>query len=109
MQILHALAGIALLLALAWAVSEDRQGVRWRVVVSGLALTILLAGLLLAVPWLTEAVFSLNAGLVALERATQAGTTFVFGFLAGGPAPYTETNPPPPSSSPSAPCLWYWS
>ena len=93
MQALHALAGIAALLALSWALSEDRRGVRWRVVASGLALTVALAGLLLAVPWLKDAVFSLNAALAALERATQAGTTFVFGYLAGGPAPYAETNP----------------
>jgi concentrative nucleoside transporter, CNT family len=93
MQALHALAGTALLLALAWALSEDRRGVRWRVVATGLALTVALAGLLLAVPWLKGAVFSLNAGLAALERATQAGASFVFGFLAGGPAPYAETNP----------------
>ena len=93
MQALHALAGIAALLAVAWVLSEDRRGVRWRVVASGLALTVVLAGLLLAVPWLRNAVFSLNAGLAALERATQAGTTFVFGFLAGGPAPYAETDP----------------
>jgi CNT family concentrative nucleoside transporter len=93
METLHALAGAALLLALAWALSEDRRGVRWRVVASGLALTVALAGLLLAVPWLKAAVFSLNAGLEALDRATQAGASFVFGYLAGGPAPYTATNP----------------
>ncbi len=93
MQALHATAGTALLLALAWAVSEDRRGVRWRVVASGLALTVALAGLMLAVPWLKQAVFSLNAGLTALERATQAGTAFVFGYLAGGPTPWAEANP----------------
>lgn len=94
MHAFHALAGITLLVALAWALSEDRRGVRWRVVAAGLALTVVLAGLLLSVPWLKGAIFSLNAGLVALERSTQAGATFVFGFLAGGPAPYAETNPP---------------
>lgn len=94
MAILHALAGIALLLALAWAVSEDRRGVRWRVVASGMALTVALAALLLAVPWLRGAVFSLNLGLVALERSTQAGAVFVFGYLAGGAPPYAETNAP---------------
>ena len=93
MQALHALAGTAFLLALAWALSEDRRNVRWRVVASGLALTLALVGLLLAVPWLKGAVLSLNEGLAALERATQAGASFVFGFLAGGPAPYAETNP----------------
>jgi len=93
MDTLHALAGIALLITLGWLLSEDRRVVRWRVVASGLALTGALAGLLLAVPWLRDAVFSMNAALVALERATQAGTTFVFGYLAGGPPPYAESNP----------------
>src|SRR5207253_4578533 len=49
--------------------------------------------LLLLVPWLREAVFSLNGALQALERATQAGTSFVFGYLAGGPPPYAESDP----------------
>lgn len=93
MNALHAAAGATFLLALAWALSEDRRAVRWRVVASGMALTVVLAGLLLAVPWLRDAVFTLNGALEALERATQAGTSFVFGFLAGGPAPYAETNP----------------
>ncbi len=94
MQALHALAGAALLLAVAWILSEDRRAVRWRIVASGMALTVALAGLLLAVPWLREAVFSLNAGLQALERSTQAGASFVFGFLAGGEAPYAVTHAP---------------
>jgi CNT family concentrative nucleoside transporter len=33
----------------------------------------------------------LNEGLLALERATQAGTAFVFGYLGGGPVPFTTT------------------
>ena len=93
MQILHALAGIVLLVALGWALSENRRAVRWRVVASGLGLTAALAALLLAIPRLRDAVFSLNDALAALERATQAGTTFVFGYLAGGPAPFVESNP----------------
>jgi len=93
MHALHALAGAALLVLLSWAVSEDRRGVRWRTVAAGLALTVALAGVLLGVPWLRGAVFSLNDGLVALERATQAGATFVFGYLGGGPPPYAETQP----------------
>lgn len=93
MQTLHSLAGIVLLLALSWILSEARRGVRWRLVASGLALTVALAAVLLQVPWLREAVFSLNGALGALERATQAGTSFVFGYLAGGPAPFAEANP----------------
>ena len=92
-QAAHAAAGLAALVALGWVVSEDRPGVRWRIVASGLALQAVLAALLLLVPWLRNAVFSLNHALDALERATQAGTSFVFGYLAGGPAPFVEAHP----------------
>ena len=73
MQVLHSLAGITALLALAWVLSEDRRGVRWKIVATGMALTLALAALLLAIPWLKAAVFSLNAALEALERSTQTG------------------------------------
>src|SRR5258705_9964397 len=93
-QATQALAGIACLVALSWALSEQRAGVRWRVVLAGLALQAVLAALLLLVPWLREAVFSLNGALAVLGRATQEGTRFVFGFLGGGPPPLDPTPPP---------------
>jgi CNT family concentrative nucleoside transporter len=93
MDVFHALSGIAALVLLSWAISEDRRAVHWRLVASGVALQVVLAALLLLVPWLRELVFSLNTALDALERATQAGTTFVFGYLAGGPAPFAQVDP----------------
>jgi CNT family concentrative nucleoside transporter len=93
MDSLHSAAGLTLLVALGWALSEHRAAVRWRVVLAGLALMAILAALLLLVPWLREAVFSVNGALQALERATQAGSSFVFGYLAGGPPPFAETDP----------------
>lgn len=92
-QAAHAAAGLTLLVALSWALSEDRAAVRWRLVAAGLALQVALAALLLLVPWLREALLSLNGALQAVERATRAGTAFVFGYLAGGPAPFEETRP----------------
>ena len=92
LHIAHSLAGIALLVALAWLFSENRGAVRWRLVAVGLALQLLLAALLLLVPFLRELVFSLNGALEALERATQAGTQFVFGYLAGGRTPFEVTD-----------------
>ena len=88
MDLLHALAGLILLVALSWALSEDRSAVRWRVVASGLLLTVVLAALLLLVPPLRAAVFSLNTALGALERATQEGAMFVFGPLADPKQPF---------------------
>ena len=93
MDSLHAAAGLTALVAIAWALSEDRLAVRWRVVVSGLILQAVLAALLLLAPVLRNAVFSLNTALGVLERATVAGTSFVFGYLGGGAAPFEASHP----------------
>src|SRR5262245_37797758 len=93
MNIAHSLAGLACLVALSWLLSEDRRNVRWRIVGSGIALQAALAAILLLIPPIRDAVFSLNEVLAVLERATQAGSSFVFGYLAGGPAPFEEKNP----------------
>jgi CNT family concentrative nucleoside transporter len=90
---LHAAAGLSAIVALAWVLSEDRGRVDWRLVASGLVLQLAFAALLLGLAPLRDAVFALNEGLMALERATQAGSRFVFGYLAGGTAPFEETNP----------------
>jgi CNT family concentrative nucleoside transporter len=87
---LQSLFGFFALHALAWAVSENRRGVAWRPVLAGMALTIGLAALLLKVPVFAEAFLFLNRAVEALERATQAGTSFVFGYLGGAPLPYEE-------------------
>ena len=47
---MHAAAGIAGLLALAWLMGESRRAVPWRTVVAGLVLQVLLAVLFLKVP-----------------------------------------------------------
>jgi CNT family concentrative nucleoside transporter len=93
MDALHSLAGLAMLVALSWAISEQRGGVHWRLVASGIGLMVILAGLLLKVPILRDAVFSLNGALNVLETATQAGTGFAFGYLGGASPPFAEVNP----------------
>lgn len=82
--------GLLLLLTLAWGISENRRAVPWRIVISGVLLMIVVALLLLKVPLAKQFFLSLNDGLAALEKATQAGTSFVFGYLGGGALPYTE-------------------
>lgn len=90
---MQALAGIAGLLALAWIASEKRAAIPWRAVVSGLALQLALTLLLLKMPGAKSAFLWLNDVLLGLERATQAGTAFVFGYLGGGPAPFAINDP----------------
>lgn len=82
--------GLVALLAIAWLLSENRRSVPWRIVISGVLLQLVLAAALLKIPLTKEFFLALNDMLLALERATQQGTSFVFGFLGGGPPPYEE-------------------
>ncbi len=90
---LHAMAGIAGLVALAWIAGEARSRVPWRLVGAALALQLALAVVLLKIPLAKDAFLALNDALLALERATQAGTAFVFGYLGGGQPPFAEVDP----------------
>ena len=83
--------GVIGLLVLAWIASEARGRVPWRVVASGLLLLVVLAVALLKIPAVMGLFALLNDALGALERATQAGTAFVFGYLGGAPAPFQES------------------
>jgi CNT family concentrative nucleoside transporter len=80
------------LLALAWAASENRRAIPWRAVLVGVALLLVLALVFLKVPLVKDAFMKLNDVLLVLERATQAGTSLVFGYLGGAPTPFSVTN-----------------
>ena len=85
---LQSAAGIAALLAIAWLLSEDRRTLPGRTVALGLGLTILLAVLLLKVPPIRAGFAAVNGAVDAIAAATRAGTSFVFGYLGGGPLPF---------------------
>jgi CNT family concentrative nucleoside transporter len=82
--------GFLALHALAWALSERRRSIRWRPVLAGMALTLGLAALFLKVPAVSDTFLLINRAVEALEHATQAGTSFVFGYLGGAPLPFEE-------------------
>jgi CNT family concentrative nucleoside transporter len=58
-----------------------------------LLLQAVIALVLLKLPPAREALFALNGVVGAVTGATQAGTSFVFGYLGGGPMPFAVTNP----------------
>jgi len=90
---LQALLGIVVLPAIAWLLSEDRRAVDWRRAAIALLATILLAASMLHIPG-ARAVFAfLSHGVDALGAATRAGTSFVFGYLGGGPLPFEPRFP----------------
>ena len=90
---MQGLLGYSTLLLFAWALSENRWRISPRIVLSGIALQWALALLFLKVPFAAEGFLLLNHGVEALQRATEVGTSFVFGYLGGAPLPFAETRP----------------
>jgi len=92
-DLLHAGAGMAGLVGLAWLMGENRRAVPWRAVLAGIALVVALAALCLKVGFVRRLFIKLNDALLVLEQATQAGTSLVFGYLGGGAPPFTVSDP----------------
>jgi len=90
--VIQGLAGIAGLLLLAFVFSENRKAVPWRAIGAGLLLQLALAVLFLKIPYVKDLFISLNDVLTLLEKATQAGTSLVFGYLGGGATPFAVTD-----------------
>ena len=83
--------------AIAWALSERRGAIAparlARILIGGVGLQVLIAGVMLNVP-ASRAAFDWAAGLVnALQAATATGMRLVFGYLAGGAAPFETVRP----------------
>lgn len=81
------------MLLLTWLLSENRRALPWRFVFVGLALQAVLAVIFLKLPVAAAFFAQVNRAVLAVQSATQAGTSFVFGFLGGAPLPYEETRP----------------
>ena len=91
---LQPLLGLAALLALAWVISENRRRFplytpfwwAWRFNSAWPCSCSKLPGSQIFFAWF-------GAAVQALQQATEAGTTFVFGFLGGGALPFEESSP----------------
>jgi len=92
-MILQSALGVVAFCALAWAMSENRSKVKPRVVLVGLGIQAVLALVLLKMPFCRDLFMVLNRVVAALQEATGAGTSFVFGYLGGGELPFEETYP----------------
>lgn len=90
---IQSLAGLFVLALFAWSISENRKMVKWRGALAGILLQIAIAGLLLKVPLFKDFFLLLNKLVTVLEEASKAGTSFVFGYIGGGPLPFDEKFP----------------
>ncbi len=93
MDRIQSLFGFFALAFLAWIFSEARKHINFRTIFSGLGLQVLLALILLKLPGSQTLFLWLNTVVQALEESTKAGTSFVFGYLGGGPLPFDEKSP----------------
>lgn len=81
--------GLGVVVTFAWAMSENR-GLRpsWRWIAGAVALQIAIAVVIVRVPFVWDAIGLANAAVQAVEKATLAGSSYMFGYLGGAPAPF---------------------
>ncbi|MBA4750564.1 MAG: nucleoside:proton symporter [Alphaproteobacteria bacterium] len=84
----QALVGLVTFLGLAWICSENRRKFDTKTVVMGLGLQIVLAFVILKIPFVQQAFLWIAQGISSLKDATCEGTKFVFGYLGGGDCPF---------------------
>ena len=88
----RAIGGVALIVIVAWALGGLRRP-PVRLMFAALGLQVALVVLMFGAPPIRSALFSLTGVVRALESATRAGTSFVFGYLGGGAPPFLVTEP----------------
>src|SRR3954452_16688199 len=80
--------GVLALLAIAWALGENRRAVSLRQMAVGLAVTVATALALIKLPPVAKAFGAINDAVNTIAAASRAGTSFVFGYLGGGALPF---------------------
>ncbi len=93
MNALQSFLGLIVLVGFAWLISEDRKAIKLKLIIAGISVQLLLALLLLKLPLVKDFFAALNSIVLTLQSATETGTTFVFGYLGGGPLPFEVQQP----------------
>lgn len=89
LQNLQGLIGIAALIFLAWALSEDRKArPGWRWIGGALLLQVTIALVVTRVPFVWTLVGYANQAVSAIEAATLVGSSYMFGYTGGAPIPF---------------------
>lgn len=85
--------GVFALLLIAFALAENRRAVSLRHALIGLVVTFVTAIVLLKVPVVAHAFGAINDAVGAISAASRAGSSFVFGYVGGGPLPFDLKTP----------------
>lgn len=89
---LQSLLGLAVIVGVCWAISEDRRRFPWRLTLGAIAVQAALVLALFAIPGSQGVLAAVTGAVDGLAVATNQGTRFVFGYLAGGDQPYAVNN-----------------
>ncbi|MBW1728374.1 MAG: nucleoside:proton symporter [Deltaproteobacteria bacterium] len=92
-MIAQSIAGLAVFTGIAWLISENRTKVRFKIVIAGILIQLVVGLILLKLPVFRNFFVSLNRLVLSLEESTTAGTSMVFGYLGGGTLPFAEKFP----------------
>lgn len=89
LQQVQGLTGIAIVLLLAWGLSEDRAArPTWRWIFGALFLQIAIALVVTRVPFIWTVVGYINEAVSSVEKATLVGSSYMFGYTGGAPIPF---------------------
>jgi CNT family concentrative nucleoside transporter len=90
---IQSLAGLFILALLAWLFSENKKKIEYRTIAAGMVIQVIVALVLVKLPFSQSFFVWLNNIVSALQESAAEGTGFVFGYLGGGSAPFTVTEP----------------
>ena len=89
---LQSLLGLVVVVAACWGLSENRKAFPWRLTLGAVAVQAGLVLALFAIPGSQGVLAAITGAVDGLAHATNRGTQFVFGYLAGGDQPYAVAN-----------------
>ncbi|MEJ2221957.1 MAG: nucleoside transporter C-terminal domain-containing protein [Desulfobacterales bacterium] len=92
-MIIQSIAGLLVFTGIAWCMSENRKQVNLKIPVIGIMIQLAIGLILLKLPIFREFFLLLNRLVLSLQAATNAGTSFVFGYLGGSDLPFKESFP----------------
>ncbi len=90
---IQGLVGVVVFLLIAWLMGENRKQVSLKLVAVGISVQLIIGLALLKLPVFRKFFLVLNDGVMVLEAATTAGTSFVFGYLGGAELPFVQAYP----------------
>ncbi len=91
-MIIQSLIGIVALILIAFPFSESIQKIKVKFIINALLIQISLAFILLEIPFISSFFDVMSMAVESLRLSAIEGSSFVFGYLGGGDAPFEVSN-----------------